>query len=268
MTQAVLTRDVLIAALREVGGDATSGELRQKTGLGKTTVNDYLKAMASEGIVERHGIPARYRLVENVGTVDLPETEIWDYKNPGGDEAPLSNADSDETMVPATSGVADVPSLQADSPSLSDEDEVAEEKAVTRGVCTYPVDREVAGVKQKVPCGAPIHKDGRSWVPDVGTVDEHGHKPTTKTFKAPGAPREPRETTVHVNPHEGGFARGELKALVLKFLRDHPDESFKVAAIAKEVNAFQGSTAFILKKLVLSGEVLLAVEKPAEYKAA
>lgn len=295
MSEATPTRDAIVAALRELGGDATSSEIRAKTGLGKTTVNDNLKAMANDGTVEKHGMPvARYRLVESspVGADALPETGEWDYKNPGGDETPLSTPDADETpsettvpvvrSEPASSGIADVLGfMEGHAPALPEEDDVSEEaqapKEVVRGFCTQPVQRvkqegdsfpgEVGDVVT-VACGAPIHKEGRSWVPDAGTTEEHGHKPTTKTFNAPRPQREPKGDTKHVNPHGASYGKGELKGKVLMFLRAHQDESFKVAAIAAACEAFPGSTAFILKKLVVSGEVKQTNEKPAEYAAA
>lgn len=282
MAEASPTRDAIVAALRELGGDATSSEIRAKTGLGKTTVNDNLKGMVGAGILEKHGMPVgRYRLVEQVGAVDLPDTGDWDYKNPGGDEAPLSTPDADEmpsdttvsavSSEPASSGIDDVFGFMREhAPALPEED-VSEEaaKEVVRGVCTAPVERDQGdGSKRTVPCGTPIHKEGRSWVPDTGTVEEHGHTPTTKAFRAPRPPREPKGDVKHVNPNGASYGRGELKGKVLQFLRSSPDQSFKVAKIADGCAAFPGSTAFILKKLVASGEVRQTNEKPAEYQAA
>lgn len=300
MSEATPTRDAIVDALRQLGGDATSSEIRAKTGLGKTTVNDNLKAMVGAGTVEKHGIPGRYRLVESVGADALPATGEWDYKHAGGDAAPLSTPDEDETprdapepvapSEPASSGIADVAEfLRANAPKLPEED-VSEEaaKEVVRGFCTEPVRRmkreddaypgEV-GTVVTVACGAPIHKEGRSWVHDR-TDDELSadavargdsfvaHKATTKSFRPPRPRSEPKADTKHINPNGVSYGRGELKGKVLDFLRKNPEESYKVAKIAAECAAFPGSTAFILKKLVVSGEVKQTNESPAEYQAA
>jgi hypothetical protein len=304
MSEATPTRDAIVAALRELGGGATSSEIRAKTGLGKTTVNDNLKALVGNGTLEKYGIPGRYRLVEPVGADALPVTGEWEYKHPGGGDAPLSTPDADETpsgatdavapSEPASSGIADVLDfMKGHAPVLPKEDDVSEEataaKEVARGFCTEPVKR-VKGEDDAYPgnvgdvvtiqCGAPIHKEGRSWVHDRTDDDMAAeaatrgetyvvHKATTKAFRPARPPREPKGDAKNVNPHGASYARGELKGKVLQFLRESPDASFKVAKIAEACDAYAGSTAFILKKLVASGEVRQTNEegKPAEYQA-
>lgn len=64
------------------------------------------------------------------------------------------------------------------------------------------------------------------------------------------------------------LGKGELRAIVLDFLRAHPGHEVSPTTISHEIGRSSGAIGNALTKLVVSGEALLINEAPARYSAA
>ncbi len=255
--------EAVVEALHALGGNAASAEIRVKTGLGKTTVKDALKALTSAGTVERYGplTSPRYKLV----------VETWEWEHPGGGDKPAVND---------VSAVLD--SMHTARPLPKPEENEVADKEQKRGTCTV--------------CEAAMHKEGRSWLHDEPVQDDH--KATSRKQREAAAPQFSTCTECNTSVHKDGrswvhdqpgqeghkatvgasrtsqagtktkFGKGELEGKLLGYLQDHPEEAFGASALAAHFDAFPGSTAFALDALVRKGNARLTQDKPKKWQAA
>ncbi|GAB4054767.1 MarR family transcriptional regulator [Catellatospora paridis] len=84
--------------------------------------------------------------------------------------------------------------------------------------------------------------------PDVDPPAPNGRRPYRRT----GTPR---------------LAKGELRGLVLDYLREHPDLEFGPTAIAKALGRADGAVINACNKLAANGQALRTQDAPARFKA-
>lgn len=84
----------------------------------------------------------------------------------------------------------------------------------------------------------------------------------------PTPTRAPRQRTSSEGGTSTHYRRGALSDQILEFFRDHPDESYGPAAVAKALSAQQGSVGYACDKLQREGSLKLTQDKPKRYQAA
>jgi hypothetical protein len=269
------TADAVVAALHDLGGQATSGEIQEKANIKKDRVNRTLRELESMGRVVKTGggvigMSARWALAASetstIGSdlramedefANVPGAEDGEFTNLTG--APSQTPADDHTDVGGTDTPATPDSPHGDDvggvaawmgevrpvPEPTEEERMAEEKAAKAakapkepktGTCTV--------------CGRPMHKEGRSWVHDEdmatrGVTEETDHKATSKAVREPST-----------SDGSDRLSKGEREAQIERFLRENPDTAYGAGEVAKGINfKWSGTTGKILEKLADGGSV-------------
>jgi len=111
---------------------------------------------------------------------------------------------------------------------------------------------EAAGVARRQPGG----RDGARRLPDRWMPGLDPHAKAAAHGKAPAT----GSTTA------GRLGKGELGAMVLDYLRNHPDDEVGPTVVARALGRSQGAVANALTKLAASGHAEVTSEAPRRYR--
>ncbi|MEV0726908.1 MarR family transcriptional regulator [Micromonospora purpureochromogenes] len=246
----------VLAALA-VLGEASAAAVAEKAGLGYSTTTPKLRAWEDSGQAER------------VRTAD--GRTLWRLTDAG-------------RTATATTATTDPPPAGVETPELTAEPDAtdAHSQSGEGPSATSPGgDPPASGDDHREP--APTSPDpGAMPDPEVSTAtgdDARGEPPAGPApQKQPDDPDPGEALQAETRPATARRAGGSLRGAVLDVLEAHPDRQYKVGELCRLVDAANagtdaakasaGAVANALAKLVVAGNVVQTVERPATFQLA
>ncbi|MEH0827804.1 MULTISPECIES: MarR family winged helix-turn-helix transcriptional regulator [unclassified Micromonospora] len=246
----------VLAALAELG-EASAAEVAEKAGLGYSTTTPKLRAWEESGQAERVRTPdgrTLWRLAD-AGRTATATTATADPR-PAGIDTPKPTAEPDATDAHSQSDEGSSATSPSGDPPVAGDDH------------SEPTQTSPGPVVMPDPEASTTIGD------DAG--DESPVDPVPQ--KQPDDP-EPGETPQAVTgPAKARRAGGSLRGAALDVLEAHPDRQYKVGELCRLVDAANagtdaakasaGAVANALAKLVVAGNVVQTVERPATFQLA
>jgi hypothetical protein len=225
------TRGVWAALVAHPGSTAAS--LADATGISRPTA---AKALA---LLEKASLVTRAEGGRE-GSKRLPDR--WQPVI-GNDDADVSDRESADAIEPAP---AEVPVVEAASSPEQAEPEPSDSAD----------DADAAPVAPPVPAE------------EAGTAEEDEREPAQRQKPRSGARTGKPATAPKTDAGTSRLGSGQLRDMVLKHLRDHPDEDFSPSAMGKALARSSGAISNACDRLQADGAVTRTSDKPRKFRIA
>ena len=233
-------QEKILAALRELG-TASAAAISTHTGLAYSTTTAKLRAMAAAGQACRQRHP--------------DGTTTW---------TPADVPPADTT----TAGTTTAGTTTAGKPSTAKAGK-SRPAAVSKGKPATGSRKHKPTTTARADTAEGSGSDTDRPDPGSGTSAAAAASATTATVVATGDTQpDPGSPDKAAKRSRGRRAKGQLRAQVLAVLQNHPEVTFKVSQVCKQLpGASAGAIANALDKLVADGTARQVADKPATYQA-
>jgi len=239
------TRGVWAALVAQPG--STVASLADAAGISRPTAAKALASLEKAGLVTRTegGREGSKRLPDQWQPIPTEESDL-----PDGGAADVPDPVPTEMLPVVEAGEA--ATQEKDEPERGENPELADARPAEQ-----PEAEEVESAKQ---AGTP--EDGERESADSGESNRR------RKCRAPAPAEKPAATTAQADTGKSRLGSGQLRDMVLQFLRDHPEGDFSPTAMGKVLARSSGAISNACDRLHADGAITRTSDKPRKFRIA